>query len=56
MHGSCPCPPLARLSRVQAAGWEVELLSYAPSDLYVTSGNINGFASFAAWQTLHSVA
>ena len=39
-----PLPPS------QASGWEVELLSYAPSDLYVSSGNINGFAAFAAWQ------
>lgn len=41
---------LTRLAAVlQALGWTIELLSYAPSDLYVQSGNINGFAAFAAW-------
>ncbi len=52
---SSKCYTALPLNR-QAAGWQVELLSYAPSDLYVSSGNINGFAAFAAWQTLHSTA
>ena len=33
----------------QVLHWDLELLSYAPSDLYVQSGDINGFASFAAF-------
>jgi hypothetical protein len=37
---------------LQALGWTLELLSYAPSDLYVQSGNVNGFAAFAAWEAL----
>ena len=37
---------------LQALGWTLELLCYAPSDLYVQSGNVNGFAAFAAWEHL----
>lgn len=43
--------PVAVFLRVcEARGWHVELLSYAPSDLFVQSGNINGFAAFVAWE------
>lgn len=35
---------------LQELGWSIELLSYAPSDLYVQTGDINGFAAFAAWE------
>lgn len=34
---------------LQELGWSIELLSYAPSDLYVQTSDINGFAAFAAW-------
>ena len=43
--------PVAVFLRVaRELHWDVQLLSYAPSDLYVASGDVNGFAAFAATQ------
>lgn len=42
-------PVAVFLSVAERQGWATELLAYAPSDLYVATGSINGFASFAAW-------
>lgn len=36
---------------LQALGWSIQLVSYAPSDLFVESVSINGFAAFVAWQS-----
>ncbi|GAB4822209.1 hypothetical protein N2152v2_009255 [Parachlorella kessleri] len=42
--------PVAVLMRVaEKLHWDLQLLSYAPSDLYVQSQDINGFACFAVW-------
>lgn len=43
-------PVAAFLGVAEELGWSIELLSYAPSDLYVQTGDINGFAAFAAWE------
>ncbi|EFN54619.1 hypothetical protein CHLNCDRAFT_135146 [Chlorella variabilis] len=43
--------PVAVFMQVaQDLGWSLELLAYAPSDLYVSTGDINGFAAFSAWE------
>lgn len=45
------CATLWLCALLQILGWRLQLLSYAPSDLYVRSGDVNGFASFAAQST-----
>ncbi|KAL4421441.1 hypothetical protein ABPG75_010732 [Micractinium tetrahymenae] len=51
--GSSLCgrwPVAAFMGVAEELGWSIELLSYAPSDLYVQTGDVNGFAAFAAWE------